>query len=206
MIMKRTILCVALVSLFALSLTGAFFSPSKAETPGAPPPAPCSVSSVVTDNVNWLRQTPKGGTNIVRVSAVSDQPNRVASYAEGQVAIVASPFPPAAGKPFPTKGYSLGGTLTQYFSDRKFGLNSGPGLSLAQYPFAPQKTDQLGIMIADTGAITLTLISWSGTNINLTGVSCAGGVLYGLTNTNPTQSFYVISLTREFQANPTNPK
>ena len=160
------------------------------------PPASCVVS-FLADYVKWLQQTPTGKTNIVRVAAASNQPNRLVTYAEGTLALNTGAFPPGPGQI-----WALTGTLTQYFSDRKYGLpSSGGGISLAQYPFSPNKTDQLGLDTDVTGGIKLTLKSYNNTVINLTGVSCSAGVLYGLTNTSPLQSFYVISLSKDSVSN-----
>ena len=201
-IMKRVILCLSILTLSALTLAGQSFSPSgRKPLSGVTAPTGCSVASLIMEHVNWLKQKTQGGTNVVRVTAASNQKNRVVTYAEGELKITGSPFPSGAGQPPPTGPYTLGGTLIQYFSDRKFTLPAKTGLSLDQYPFSPQKTDQLGISISTTGNITLTLKSWGNTNLNLTGVDCASGVLYGLTNTNPSQSLYVISLSKDFQAN-----
>lgn len=195
------ILCLTVLTLFALTLAGGFLSPAKAQALGRG--RGCSVDSVVTNNVNWLKQPLKsGGTNIVNVTAVSNQANRLASYAVGELKITAAPFPSGAGKPFPTGPYTLGGNLTQYFSDRTYGLpNAGMGLSLTQYPFAAQKTDQLGLEMTNTsGTVTFTLNSWGGTKINLNDIRCVQGVLLGYTY-GDIESIYVISLTREFRPN-----
>ena len=158
-------------------------------------PAPGCVEGLVSEHVNWLRQQAPKGTPIVRVSAVSNQRNGLVSYSQGTLTIASSPFPSGPGQP-PSNSYTLGGTLAQYFSDRKFGLPGG-GITIPTHPFSPQKTDQLGLSISTAGKVVLTLKSWGNKNINLTGVDCASGVLYGLTDTGNNQSFYVISLRKE---------
>lgn len=159
-------------------------------------PSPGCVENLLSEYINWLNQSAPNGTHIVRVTAASNQKNRLVSYSEGTLSITVAPFPSGAGQPKPTGPYTLAGTLTQYFSDRKFGLQNG-GIAIPVYPFSPQKTDQLGLSISTGGQIVLTLKSYNNKSISLTGVDCAAGVLYGLTNTSPTQSFYVISLSKD---------
>lgn len=164
-------------------------------------PSPACVANLLAEYVSWLKQPSPNGTNVVRVTAVSNQKNRLVSYADGTLAITSAPFPAGPGQPAPTGPYTLSGTLTQYFSDRKYGLPTS-GITIPTYPFSPQKTDQLGLSISTGGQVVLTLKSYGNKNIDLVGVDCAGGVLYGLTNTAPNQSFYVISLSKETQNNP----
>jgi len=163
--------------------------------------APGCVEAMVSEHVNWLQQQAPNGTHVVRVTAASNQRNGLVSYSEGLLTISSAPFPPGPGQP-PSNSYTLAGTLTQYFSDRKFGMPSGSGISLPTNPFAPQKTDQLGLSISTSGQVSLTLKSWGNKSVGLTGVDCASGVLYGLTNTGRHQSFYVISLRKDTLENP----
>jgi hypothetical protein len=150
--------------------------------------ADCSATNLIADHINWLK---RGRNKQVLVTAVSNQQNRLVSYAAGYLKLSAEPFP---GEP---QQDALGGTLKQYFSDRKFALPpKDPSIAVNQHPFSPTMTEQLGLSLSSAGSIMLTLRSWGNTNINLTGVRCAGGVLYGLTDTT-TPSFYVISLTKE---------
>lgn len=152
------------------------------------PAANCWAIGLIADHISWLK---RGRNKQVRVTAVSNQQNRLVSYAAGYLKLSAEPFP---GEP---QQDVLSGTLKQYFSDRKFALPpKDPSIPINQHPFSPTMTDQLGLSISSSGSIMLTLRSWGNTNINLTGVNCAGGVLYGLTNT-PMPSFYVISLSKE---------
>ena len=164
-------------------------------------PAPGCVEGLVSEHVNWLQQQAPNGTHVVRVTAASNQRNGLVSYSEGVLTIGSSPFPPGPGQPA-SNSYTLAGTLTQYFSDRKFGMPGGGGISLPTHPFAPQKTDQLGLSISTGGQVVLTLKSWGNKSVSLTGVDCASGVLYGLTNTGRNQSFYVISLRKDTLENP----
>ena len=165
-------------------------------TPGALAPAPGCVESMVLDHVAWLQQPSPKGARVVRVTIASNQRNGLVSYSEGTLAIDSAPFPPGPGQPA-SNAYTLGGTLTQYCSDRKFGLPSGGGVSIPTQPFSPQKTDQLGLTMATSGKVVFTLKSWGNKTIDLVGVDCAGGVLYGLTDTGRSQSFYVISLRKD---------
>lgn len=173
---------------------GATPRPAVAAPP--PPPQPCSASALVTEHANWLGQ---GKQNVVRVTAVSNQRNRLASYAEGTLAVTGSPFPkgPGGAGGGPT---ILGGTLKQYFSDRAHSTATKGGVYADSHPFSPSKTDSLGLSLTTAGAVTLTLKSWGGTNLKLSGVDCAGGVLYGMTETS-VPSFYVISPSKEKAAN-----
>jgi hypothetical protein len=171
----------------------AWNSPSSNSTVSINPPASCVVS-FLADYVNWLQQKPQGKTNIVHVALASNQPNRLVTYSEGTLTLNPGAFPPGPGQVA-----ALTGTLRQYFSDRRF--NTLGGLSLGQYPFAPDKTDQLGLDTDVTGEIRLTLKSYNNTVINLTSVTCGAGVLSGLTNTSPLQSLYVISLSKDSVSN-----
>jgi hypothetical protein len=164
-----------------------------AATVSAAPPD-CSATQLISQHVQWLGSAP---SHVVRVTAVSNQNNRLASYAEGALTITGRAFP---GTNAPTY---LGGTLEQFFSDRKYGLAEGGGIAIPNHPFSPKMTDKISLSISSDAAIALTLKSWNNATIKLTDVRCAAGVLYGFTD-NPSgpKSFYVISLSKDTSSAP----
>ena len=188
----RAVMTAGLLLLSACAL-GASRGATPRPAAAAPPPQPCSAAALVAEHANWLGQ---GRQNVVRATAVSNQRNRLASYAEGVLAVTGTPFPkgPGGAGGGPTV---LGGTLKQYFSDRTHSAPpAGGGVTVDRHPFSPSKTDALWLSLTTAGSVTLTLKSWGGTSIKLSGVDCAGGVLYGLTETS-VPSFYVISLSKD---------
>jgi hypothetical protein len=153
------------------------------------PARSCSAAGVIADHVKWLAQ---GSGHVVRATAVSNQRNRLASYAEGELTITGQPFPGSGAPTF------LGGVLKQYFSDRRFDLPASGAASVPRYPFSPTATDSTSLNLDTNGSITLTLKSWGNTSVRLTDVSCAAGVLHGVTdNTTGIRSFYAISFSKE---------
>lgn len=164
-----------------------------AATALAAPPA-CSPKQVIAQHVQWLNGSKN---NVVRVTAVSNQNNRVVSYAEGDLTMTGTPFPGTNAPSY------LGGTLNQFFNDRKFDLPRSGGVSIARYPFSPTSTDKISMNITSDGAIALALKSWNNSVLNLTDVQCAAGVLYGFTdNSSGPRSFYLISLGKGSSATP----
>ena len=172
--MNRTILLLA-VLLCGVAVTAA--------------PPDCSATQLIDQHVQWLGA---GGRNVVRVTAVSNQNNRLVSYSEGELIITGRSFP---GTNAPTY---LGGTLEQFFSDRKYGIAENGGIAVPRHPFSPKLTDKISLSISSDAAIALTLKSWNNATLKLTDVRCAAGVLYGFTNnaTGP-RSLYVISLSKD---------
>ena len=169
---------------------------SNASVLAAPPD--CSATQLIAQHVQWLGAAKK---NLVRVTAVSNQNNRLVTYAEGDLTITGQALP---GTNAPTY---LGGTLEQFFNDRKFGLAEGGGIAVPRYPFSPKATDKISLSIATDASIGLSLKSWNNTVIKLTDVRCAAGVLYGFTdNASGPRSFYVISLSKVVKATPVNIK
>jgi hypothetical protein len=205
-ITNRSALLLVAPVLVALLCATRFAGPPSARPPNHSPVGNCSITGVLAQYADWVNLTPTGGTNVVRVSLTSNQNNRLVSYAEGILEKTSGPFPNGPNNPNAPQGVGLGGTLKQYFSDRKYTFPAGHGsLSLDPHPFSPQHTDQLYLgLYTSTGRITLRLVSWGDTDLILTGVECAGGVLYGFTNTNPSTMF-VISLSIDFKATLPNP-
>jgi hypothetical protein len=154
----------------------------------------CSAKDLIAQHLQWLTASPQ---NVVRVTAVSNQNNRLVSYAEGDVTITGQPF---AG----TKQVSfLGGTLEQFFSDRRFGMASNGGVAVPTHPFSPNATDKISLSLSTDAAVGLTLKSWNNAVVKLTDVACAAGVLYGFTgNVTGPRSFYVISMSKEVRGAP----
>lgn len=157
-------------------------------------PPDCSTTNLIGQHVQWLNASRK---NVVRVTTVSNQNNRLVSYAEGELTITGQPFPGTNAPAY------LGGTLEQFFSDRKYGMAEGGGVAVARHPFSPKATDKISLSIGSDGTIALSLKSWNNAVIKLSDVRCAAGVLYGFT-TNPTgpRSFYVISMTKDVNRAP----
>ena len=154
----------------------------------------CSANQLIAQHVQWLNASKQ---NIVRVTAVSNQNNRLVSYAEGDLTITGQPIPGAKSVTY------LGGTLEQFFSDRRFGLPSNGGVAVPKYPFSPNATDKISLNVSSEGAVGLTLKSWNNAVIKLADVGCAAGVLYGFTdNASGPRSFYVISMSREVKRAP----
>jgi hypothetical protein len=155
-------------------------------------PTDCSPTQLIREHVHWLAAAKN---NVVRVAAVSNQNNRLVSFAEGDLTITGQAFP---GTNAPTY---LGGTLEQFFSDRKYTLGEGGGVAVSRFPFSPKATDKISLSIASTGSISLALKSWNNTVIKLTDVRCSAGLLYGFTDTEP-RSLYVISMSKTTTATP----
>ena len=156
-------------------------------------PPDCSAKQLISQHVQWLSNQ----KHMVRVTAVSNQNNRLVSYAEGVLTITGAGFPGTNAPSY------LGGTLEQFFSDRKYGFAEGGGIAVPQHPFSPKMTDKVSLSISSDADIALTLKSWNNSTVKLTDVRCAAGVLYGFTD-NPTgpKSFYVISLARDVKSSP----
>jgi hypothetical protein len=154
----------------------------------------CSTTQLISQHVQWLNAAKQ---NVVRVTAVSNQNNRLASYAEGELAITGQPFPGAKAVTY------LGGTLEQFFSDRRYGLPSKGGVEVPQYPFSPKSTDKVSLSVTSEGSVSLSLKSWNNAVLKLTDVRCAAGVLYGFTdNASGPKSFYLISMARDVRRTP----
>jgi hypothetical protein len=152
----------------------------------------CSPSQVIAQHIQWLNASKN---NVVHVAAVSNQNNRLVSYAEGQLEITGQPFPGAK------KVTYLGGTLEQFFSDRRYALATVGAAAVPRHPFSPKLTDTISLTISSEASIGLSLKSWNNAVVALTDVQCAAGVLYGFTN-NPTgpRSFYLISMSKGVNA------
>lgn len=152
----------------------------------------CSAPQLIAQHIQWLNASTN---HSVRVTAVSNQENRLVSYAEGELEITGQPFPGAK------KVSYLGGTLDQYFSDRTYAPPSSTGVAVARYPFAPKQTDKISLSITSEASIGLSLKSWGNSVIHLTDVGCAAGVLYGFTdNASGPRSFYLISMSKGVNA------
>jgi hypothetical protein len=154
----------------------------------------CSAPQLVAQHAQWLGASTQ---NVVRVTAVSNQNNRLASYAEGELSVTGRPIPGAKAVTY------LGGTLEQFFSDRRYGLPQKGGVEIAQYPFSPRATDRISLSMTSEGKVSLTLTSWNNAVVPLTDVRCVAGVLYGLA---ANQSLYVISMAREVRRAPVKVK
>jgi hypothetical protein len=154
----------------------------------------CSASQLIAQHVQWLVASKQ---NVVRVTAVSNQNNRLVSYAEGDLTITGQPFPGTKQVTY------LGGTLEQFFSDRRFGMASNGGVAVPKYPFSPNATDRISLSLSSEAAVGLTLKSWNNSVVKLTDVGCAAGVLYGFTdNASGPRSFYVISMSKDVKRAP----
>ena len=159
--------------------------------------APCSAKTVIADHAKWLASSKNGKKHVVRATTVSNQRNRLASYAEGELRISGVPFP---GTNAPT---SMHGTLRQYFSDRTHsGAAPKSGVAVDQHPFSPAQTDQLELMLSSDGSISVGLKSWGSKVIKLTDISCRDGVVTAVTDTAEPRSVYVISFAKRTRATP----
>ena len=155
-------------------------------------PQDCSAPQLIAEHVKWLNASKD---HVVRVTAVSNQGNRLVSYAEGELSITAQPFPGSGSTTY------MGGTLEQYFNDRRYAMPAPGGVAVPRYPFAPKMTDRISLSIGSEATIGLSLKSWNNTVIKLTHVGCAGRVLYGFTNNSEgPRSFYLISMSKDTAA------
>jgi hypothetical protein len=155
-------------TMFAISFQGSEQIPQKppATTVGNTLP----VSNFISTYGDFLSNAPSGKLRYVTFTAISNEPDGVTTYSYGDM------------------GYDkYNGILTgdgdQYFSDR---------LWSNQYPFDPQKTDKLRLILdKNSGSATLVLLSHG--TFETIGLQVSNNVLYGFTNTSPAAMF-IISL------------
>src|SRR5579859_8021596 len=120
--------------------------------------------------VQWAQKQASGpGTYGLDVAYVSNQPNLVCSYAEGQVGSPAYlPFYDdwvvgRFGILIHEQGFETGSSASddarQYFSDRRWYMSG----FLNSFPFNEAATDNTGISLDSlNGKVTVTLDSWGG--------------------------------------------
>jgi len=130
----------------------------------------------------WQSYAARGGSVLFNLATTVSNPSvsSYVSYATGGLRSTTDPN---------TIAGSVDG---QYFSDRTWSPPppaspdpSGP-LFTARYPFNPDATDRLGVSInTQNPSVTFTLLSWGGGQVTVPDASCAHGVLYGFTATNP---------------------
>jgi hypothetical protein len=178
-----------------------------------------SCGTFLSDINNWFLTQPDGpGTYKIRFTVVTNRTDgNYASYSEGSVGSLGTlTYRPARwirGISYPP---ALQGTMTQYFSDRRYAPN-GSGLIWA--PFDPGRTDSLGVTIllesgflATQGEVILTLKSWGGTALAFQGQCTgelndgSGGLIYGVLQWPPqsggSTTMAVMSLNEVFTPNP----
>ncbi len=127
-----------------------------------------------------LRYSEQLGFHYGSFTLVSNQANGVVGYTEQGRLLYR---PPTQGSPAALlTPQAFAGA--QYFNDRRQG----------GYPFDPARQDRLGLTInAQTGEVTLQLLSWGGSLMNVT-PQCENGVMYGFGNTPGIKRLFVISL------------
>jgi len=166
-------------------------------------PTPASAQSCTTflDNLQtWLVTKPNGpGQYEIRFNMVTNRSDgKYASYLEGPTgtpgALNYYPAHSVGGFFFPPY---LQGTMTQYFSDRRYAPSGG----FAWAPFNSAATDQTRITIslgssifgAQFGEVTITLLSWGNASSSFM-PSCQDGLMYGFVG----NTMLVMSLNEEY--------
>jgi hypothetical protein len=179
-------------------------------------PAPANAQSCTTFLTginNWFLTQPKGsGTYSINFTMASNRTDGTyVSYSEGGSGTPGIPaYHPATSSGFFRTPAYLQGTLTEYFSDRRY--VPPPGLGFPWAPFNPGNTDSLGVTIylgnaaprplgngATLGEVVLTLKSWGNASYSFQGL-CTDNMLYGFLALPPTNvpNLFVASLNESF--------
>ena len=135
-----------------------------------------SCQNVLQSHVNWAAQSAEGpGNYSLGFVMVSNRIFQKATYAEGSLSF---------------KQTGFGGTVTQYFNDKRWYYDT-----LADAPFDPKKTAKLNVWLdANTGKATIG-------NFTVDLKCDQAGVLYGVNKAQGSffvPTMFVISLNRNF--------
>jgi hypothetical protein len=184
-----------LVLLFAmlLALSIVYVVPTLAQGPSTPkmvtkPPTSTiaaagnmiQVSNFISTYANYLSNTPPKKLRYVTFTAISNEPDGVATYSK-------------ADMKYDKNSGTLTGDGDQYFSNREWSPPTAANImQTIYYPFDPKKTDKLRLTL-DTNSDSATLVLISHGTQETIGLQVSNNVLYGFTSTSPAAMF-VISL------------
>ena len=145
-----------------------------------PPSNENLVRKFITTYEDYLFYTPPDKRRMVSFSAISNQPDGVATYSHGNMN-------------YDVNAGTLTGQGSQYFSNRLWAFPVPGEITIPKYPFNPNITDTLRLTLGINGApATLTLLSKGNTQETIR-LQFSNNVLYGFTNTSPA-ALFVISL------------
>jgi hypothetical protein len=158
-----------------------------------------SCSALITDLQNWLTQN---ANNRLAVTVSSHRYDGQVSYAVP--VLKAAPFGTTLTKIIVTSTQG-----TQYFSDKMWWRCPSGQLFCDFFPFSPDATKKLSVIISDTNTVTVKPNGGAQTH-KLSGLACVGPYLYGF-HVDPTKLYpygpkYTLTFIKQSTPDPIPPR